>query len=107
MQNSSSSVRVNTSGWLFSRFSQQFTGALTVTNTSQSSLNAPVMVVLSSLSPGAGITLQNATGTFNGSPYIVVQSSGTLAPGGSAKVALQFSDPAKTPISFSPATYSS
>ena len=103
MQNNSAGVRVNTSGWLFSRVSQRFSGTLTVTNIGASSINAPMMVVLGSLS--AGVTLQNGSGTFAGSPYIVVQSSGTLGPGSSATVALQFSDPQKAAISFSPATY--
>jgi hypothetical protein len=95
---------VNTSGWLFSRVSQQFSGTLTVTNTSSSPINGLILVVLNNLS--TGVTLVNGNGTSSGAPLVTVQSSGILAPAGSATVTLQFMDPSKGPITFSPAVYS-
>jgi uncharacterized protein len=96
---------VNTSGWLFSRASQQFSGTLTVTNTGGSTITTPMLVLLNGLP--AGVTLANAGGIFSGAPYIAVQGPGSVAAGASATVSLQFSNPAKGPIVFSPVIYTS
>jgi hypothetical protein len=69
-----------------------FVQTITITNTSASALSGPLALVLTNLS--SGVTLANASGTFNGNPYIdVLGSGGTLGVGKSISVVLQFSDP--------------
>ena len=53
--------------------------SVTITNTSNQYMSGPLSLVLSSLS--AGFTLNNASGTFSGSPYIRVTNYGVLSPG--------------------------
>jgi len=100
----SSLVRVTTTGFLFSRSSHLYTGAMTVTNTSAQPLSGPLQVVLTNLT--AGVTLANATGSALGAPYITLPGVSTLNPGQSATVSLQFGNPANTLIDFTPVTFS-
>ena len=100
-----SAVQVSTtaSGLLYSRVSKTFSGTVTITNTSGSTLNGPFQIVLTGLP--SGVTLLNAVGTFDGSPYITVSSTG-LAAGQSATVSVRFSDVSMTKITFTPVVYS-
>jgi len=102
--NVSSDVRVTSTGLLYSRVTRTFDGTMTVTNISGQALTGPMQIVLTDLK--AGITLANATGTFNGSPFITVPGVTTLKPGQSASVALQFSDPSNAMINAVPVVYS-
>jgi hypothetical protein len=54
----------------------------------------------------SGVTFVNATGTYNGNPYIRVLNTGTLAPGQSVSVALLFTQTGSAPITFTEITYS-
>jgi len=96
-----SAVQVSTtaSGLLYSRVSKTFSGTVIIRNTSEGTLNGPFQVVLTGLP--SGVTLLNAAGTFDGSPYITVSSTG-LAAGQSATVSVRF----MTKITFTPVVYS-
>ena len=100
----SSQVQVTSTGFLFSRVTQTFNGTMTVKNISGSAIAGPIVVVLTNLP--VNVTLANAGGTFNGSPYIVVPSVTLLSPGQSASVALRFANPGNAIINFVPVTYS-
>ena len=79
---------------------------LTITNTSASTINAPLHAVLSGLSSNA--TLNNGTGFRNGSanPYITVTlPGGTLAPGANVAVTLTFANPTNGFINFTPLAF--
>jgi hypothetical protein len=97
-------IKTVASGLVYSRATQMFSGTVTITNVSNSSIVGPFQIVLDSLT--AGVTLANATSTFGGWPFITVPAVGTLAPGQSATVTLQLKDPSNATINFSPIPYS-
>jgi outer membrane protein assembly factor BamB len=99
----SAQVKVTGSVYVLNRLSRLYTSTMTVTNISSSPINGPIQTVLVNLS--AGITLVNGAGTRNGSPYVVV-TNGTLNPGASLNVALQFTNPGSVYLTFKPVTYS-
>ena len=76
---------------------------LTVMNTSSNNIFGPLQVVLTNLP--SGVSLSNASGTYLGNPYITVPGVGTLTPGGSASVELQFTNPGNMNVTFTPVTY--
>jgi predicted extracellular nuclease len=97
------SVSVTQTGFGRNRLTGIWAADMTVTNTGVSSINGPVNVVLTNLP--ANVTMTNQTGIYNGSPYITV-SAGTLAPGASATVSIQFTNPSNGFINYTPVTYS-
>jgi beta-lactam-binding protein with PASTA domain len=101
--NISNSVSQTGSGLVYSRVSKTFSGTITVTNTGSTTLSGPFQIVLTGLP--SGVTLNNASGTFNGSPFITLAPS-TLAPGQSVVISVQFTDPSMTKITFTPVLYS-
>jgi hypothetical protein len=97
----SAEVGVARSGYSYSIVTKRYAQTVTVTNNSASAIAGPISLVLDDLSSNA--TLVNSAGTTEcaaplGSPYVAVP--GPLAPGASAAVVLQFSDPAKTGITY-------
>lgn len=101
---SSTQVSYQASGLAYSRASKTFNGTLTITNISSSEIVGPFQIVLDSLT--AGVMLTNATSTFGEWPFITVQDVGSLVPGQSATVNVQFSNPSNTSINFTPLIYS-
>jgi predicted extracellular nuclease len=95
-QDVTASVKTFTSGYVFNRITNKFTGTLQVTNTSGAALNGPLQLEFQGLS--AGVTLANASGSHNGSAYITVPAG--LAAGASVNVPLQFNNPSKGAISY-------
>ena len=96
-------VNFTQSGFTRNRATGLFVGTLTVTNTRGAAINGPVQVVLTNLT--SGVTLANASGQRNGSPYITVAPGG-LAPGASASVSVQFNNPSNGFINYTPVTVS-
>jgi hypothetical protein len=100
-----SSVKVITSAFVLNRVTQLYSGTVTVTNTSTSSIDRPLTVVLTNIT--AGVTAVNAGGSRPGQGYFyTVSGSGPLAPGQSASFAVQFTNPSNARISFVPKVYS-
>jgi hypothetical protein len=97
------SLGVGSTGFLFSRVTGTFNGKITVTNTGSQTVAGTILVELLNLTPG--VTLVNATGTSGGTPFIVVPGTGSLAPGQSVSVAVQFRDPSNALINFAPVVY--
>ena len=93
-------VSVTTSGLLFNRHTQTFSGTLTVTNNRPSTISGPLTVVLTGLN--SSITLVGGT-TVNGTPALVIPGTATLASGQSVSVPLQFQDPTVAAVAFTPA----
>ena len=77
---------------------------LTVKNVSGDVIYGPMQVVLTNLTPG--VTLANASGNYQGSPYITLPNVVVLAPGQSASVQIQFHASRPLTINFTPVTYS-
>ncbi len=87
----------------YNRVTGKFSGNVTFTNTSGAALSGPLQYVLQGLP--AGVTLDNKSGDFNGAPYVTLPSS-SLAPGAAVTVALTFTNPSKTNITFTSKLYS-
>jgi predicted extracellular nuclease len=97
------SARIVQSGLKGKLITSKFSGTVTVTNTGAAPLAGPLQLRLDGLP--TGVTLDNRSGLVNGMPYITI-SSGNLAPGAQLTVRTTFSDPSKTPITFTPALFS-
>jgi virginiamycin B lyase len=97
-------VKVTSSGLLFSRLTQTFNGTVTITNKGQQAIAGPLQLVMTKLP--AGVVLANATGNTNGNPFIAVPGVTSLGPGHSASVNVQFQDPSNTTITFTPIVFS-
>lgn len=100
---SSAQISTTASGLVYSRVTKIFSGTVTIKNVSGSTISGPFQIAFESL-PG-GVTLENASGTYNGSPYITVNVT-NLTAGQSASVSVQFSDPSLASITFVPVVYS-
>ncbi|KQY11646.1 endonuclease/exonuclease/phosphatase [Massilia sp. Root133] len=87
----------------YNRVTGKFSGNVTFTNTSGAALSGPLQYVLQGLP--AGVTLDNKSGAFNGAPYVTLPGT-TLAPGAAVTVALTFTNPSKTSITFTSKLYS-
>ncbi len=99
----SGSISVTRAGLVYNFGTQRFSQMVTLTNNSRSAIAGPVSLVLDGLSSNA--TLFNASGQTScvaplGSPYITAAPT-NLAAGASISVALQFTDPTKTTVSYS------
>jgi predicted extracellular nuclease len=87
----------------YNRVTGKFSGNVTFTNTSGAALAGPLQYVLQGLP--AGVTLDNKSGDFNGAPYVTLPGT-TLAPGATVTVALTFTNPSKTNITFTSKLFS-
>jgi hypothetical protein len=99
----SSLMQISSSGLVYNRATKLFSGTLTLKNISQQSISGPLQAVLNNLT--AGVTLANASGTSNGAPYLTANIA-TLAPGATATLTVQFSNPNNAKIGYSITTYS-
>ncbi len=91
------------SGLSYNRVTQIYSGALTVTNRSAQSIAGPVQILFTNLT--AGVTLQNASGTANGAPYLTLPGA-NLAAGASATVTVQFKNTGTGRIGYTTTIYS-
>src|SRR5450830_1341924 len=93
----SGAVAVSSSGLVYNRVTQKYTGTVSFTNTGTSAINGPFQVVFGGLP--AGVSLDNASGSRAGAPYVSVNTA-SLAPGATASFAVSFSNPSKVTISY-------
>jgi predicted extracellular nuclease len=99
--NVTASIGVLASGAVFNRATGKFTGSVKLTNTGSAALTGPFQYELTGLT--AGVTLDNASGSHNGSPYVTV--AGTLAPGASLTIPLTFTNPSKGAMNYAATIY--
>ena len=92
-----------TSGFVYSRANRTYSGTMTLTNNSQATISGQIYVTLAGLAPG--VTLINASGNDNVSPYIAQDLTQALNPGASITVPLSFNNPSNAKINFTPLTY--
>jgi hypothetical protein len=76
---------------------------VSIKNTSTTSIVGPIEIVLTNLT--SGITVTNASGTFNGNPYRTATLS-PLAPGASVSVRINYSNPSNVRFSYGITAYS-
>ncbi len=101
--NVTNQMSVTRSGLIYSRTTRTFNGTVTITNTGNQPVSAPLQLVFANLT--SGVDVVNKTGTFQGSPYITASVS-SLAPGASVNVAVRFSNPSNAMIDYTPQVYS-
>lgn len=99
----SNSVLVQRSGLVLNRSTQRFNGTVTLTNQGGVALSGPLQLQLDGLP--AGVSLANASGSHDGSPYITA-TTGNLAAGASITVPVSFSNPNKVAVSYSAKIFS-
>jgi hypothetical protein len=97
-------VSIAVSGLAYSRISKQYSGTVTITNTSGATLAGPLPLVLANLSAGA--TLANANGVGPNGPYITALASGSLAPGNSVTATVRITAPQTSSPTFTPLLFS-
>lgn len=97
-----SQLTIQRSGLVLNRATQQYTGTVKLTNTSGQSIAGQLQLSFDSLP--AGVTLANASGTRRGVAYINLNSQ-TLAPGAVIDVPVQFINPSRGAISYTPHVY--
>jgi hypothetical protein len=97
-------VAVTASGLLFSRVTQTYDGTFTIINTGAQTIAGPIQLVLNNLP--FGVTVTNATGSTNGSPFLTIPGVASLGPGKSASVSVHFHDPLNESISAHALVYS-
>ncbi|HEX4133857.1 MAG TPA: hypothetical protein VHY84_04475 [Bryobacteraceae bacterium] len=98
------SVSITATGLSYNRVTKQYTGTLTIGNTGNAALTAPLQLVIGNLT--AGDVLADATGTGAAGPYIAALANGSLAPGASVQVTLRITGPQSASPAFTPLVYS-
>lgn len=93
------SARIVRSGLSVNRFTSKYTGTVSITNTTATTLKGPLQFRLDGLT--GGVTLDNASGTKDGAPYLTLPQT-ELAPGQTVSVSTTFTNPAKASISYTP-----
>ncbi|MDQ2843537.1 MAG: hypothetical protein M3Y72_21350 [Acidobacteriota bacterium] len=97
-------LTISASGLAYSRESQTFNGTVTIKNISSCPIEVPIKVVFTSLT--AGVTVANAIGMTNGSPYITAPAVTSLGPGKQVVLTVQFKNPSNASMTFTPVVYS-
>jgi hypothetical protein len=97
------SVTIARSGLTMNRFTNKYTGTVTITNPGSQALAGPLQFRLQGLT--AGVTLDNQSGIEDGVPYILLPVA-SLAPGQSVTLTTTFSNPSKVGIGYTPLVFS-
>jgi O-glycosyl hydrolase len=96
----SASVKIVQSGLTANRFTGQFSGTVSFTNTTGATIAASTLrLVVEGLT--AGVTLDNKQGDVNGVPYVALPVN-QLAPGATVTVTTTFGNPSKGAIAYTP-----
>jgi len=101
--NVTASFGLTSVGPVFNRTTQKYSVTYTLTNKTAQAVSGPVNVEFTNLT--SGISIDNATGTHNGAPFVRF-GSGAFAPNQSATVTVIFSNPSKSPIGYNAVVYS-
>ena len=101
--NVSTSVAVQRSGLVANRASGKYSGTITLTNTSAVALTGPLQLRFDNLT--SGVTLDGASGTQQGAPYLTLAAS-SLAPGAKVVINVSFSNPSRAVIGYGNTVFS-
>jgi predicted extracellular nuclease len=97
-----SQLSIQRSGLVLNRATQLFTGTVRLTNTSAQEIAGPLQLSFDGLP--AGVTLANASGLRQGVPYITLAAP-TFDADGTVQVAVQFNNPSRAAITYTPRVY--
>ena len=100
-------INIVQSGYGYNPVTKRFSQTITLTNNTGSDVSGPVSYVLDNLSSNATVVSPSGMTTSSpplGSPYVNVNigSSGVFSSGASATVVVQFNDPTRTAITYTP-----
>jgi fibronectin-binding autotransporter adhesin len=95
--NVTSDLSVKLGGFVYNRTTRQFSQTVTIKNTSGAAIVGPISLLFLNLENATPV---GQTGTYQGSPYITVLSSGSLGVGQSLTFTLVFVDPTLAAISY-------
>jgi len=101
--NVSASIQVTSTGNVYNRATRLYSSTITLKNTGTAAITGPITTLLGNVP--AGVTVANASGTHNGSPYITVPVT-SLAPGAATSFTLQLSNPSNVSVSLTTTEYS-
>ncbi len=85
------------SGLVLNRMTNKYSGTISITNTTSQPMTGAFHVRLDNLP--AGVTLDNASGTFRSAPYVTISGT-TIAPGARVTVPVVFSNPNKVSFNY-------
>jgi hypothetical protein len=92
-----------TSGFVYSRATKTYSGALILTNAGQDAIRDKFFVSLANLT--SGVVLLNASGSDNMSPFLALTLAQPLNPGESVAIPISLNNPSNAKISFSAIAY--
>ena len=95
LANVTGKVKISASGLTYNRKTGLYSGTITVSNSGDKAITAPLKLVLDNLDPA--ISLSNAQGALYGQPFVRLP---TLPAGGSATVNITFSNPSRKPVTY-------
>ena len=97
-----SGFTVARSGFTYNAATQISSGTVRITNTGANTIQGPIQFVVHK--PVAGISLANSTGENAQGRFIT--SPGSLAPGQSVTIPVQFLNPGRVLVNYTPKVYS-
>jgi hypothetical protein len=101
---SSSQIAMTGSAMGYNEVTHTINWSLTLKNISSGPIRGPLQIVFFGLPPQ--VTLANATRNLFGTPYLTVPALESLRSGQSVIVSVQFRNPSKSRLQFTPAIYS-
>jgi hypothetical protein len=102
ISSSAANVAITRGGAVRDRLTGKFAQKVTITNNNAATINGPFFLTVDALGANAMLSNPNGTTTVNAplnSPYITIPGS-SLAPGASATVTLQFTNPTNAAINY-------
>jgi hypothetical protein len=96
-------VDATASGMVYNRATRTYNGTIRLANAGQNPIAGKFFVSLANLA--SGVTLLNASGSDNQSPYIGLTLSAPLNPGEFVSIPVSFNNPSNARISFSAIAY--
>lgn len=100
----SSSLSIQYTDSIFNRATNETTYKVTLTNTSSQSINGPIYLVITDITPST-VTLANASGvSVEGTPYLAITST-ALAPSQAITTKVVFSNPSRARFNFTSTVY--
>lgn len=105
------SAGLTLSGYRLNRRVDRFVQTVQITNHSKSVIDGPIYLVLDNLGPGVALTNGSGTagcsGVTNGASFVQLDAGpdNLFSPGETARVVLQFQNPSKVPIRYTPRVF--
>ncbi|MFL6707487.1 MAG: lamin tail domain-containing protein, partial [Massilia sp.] len=104
VSNVTASFGVTSVGPVYNRTTQKFSVTYTLTNKTAAAISGPINVEFDGLT--SGVSIDNASGSHNGAPYVTFANGAAMAAGQAATVTVIFTNPSKGPIGYTANVFS-